>query len=272
MRKGVYVKKLDGKTEKYNPGKLRRSLANSGADSGTIDRIMLKVDKIVYNGISTKELFRFVFREFKKCQPHQAPKYDLKNAFLRLGQEGYVFEKFVSRLLRKKGYACQLNRIVQGKYVTHEIDIIAKKSPETLMVEAKYHNKPWIRTGIQTALYVYARFLDSKKHFTKPMLVTNTKFSSQSIQYAEGVGLRLMGWKYPKGDSLEFNAERLKIYPVTMIGGIGSFGIKRLFANNILLVNDLVRKDVKELSKLINIPQDKAAKILETAKALCNSK
>jgi len=271
MKKVVFVKKFDGTTEKYNSSKIKRSLANAGADGGTINRVLASVDKILYNGITTKELFRFVFREFKKSQPHDAPKYDLRNAILRLGYEGYVFEKFIAKLFNAQGYTCKMNRIVQGKFVKHEIDVTAEKGKEILMVEAKYHNKHWIRTGIKDALYVYARFLDVKQEFTKPMLVTNTKFSYQAKDYARGVGMKLMGWKCPEENSLEQNIERYNLYPVTMVG-ISINQAQRLFANKILLLSELVKKDPRWLARLFHIPQQKADRILETARALCNGK
>jgi len=62
----INVKKLDGRIERYNEFKLRRSLSNSGADEETSNKIMAKVDKILYDGIETKKLFKFVFNEFKK--------------------------------------------------------------------------------------------------------------------------------------------------------------------------------------------------------------
>ena len=59
----IYVKKLDGTSQKYDDNKLRRSLEDSGADKETIDKILKKVEKKLYNGIETRKLFKFVFRE-----------------------------------------------------------------------------------------------------------------------------------------------------------------------------------------------------------------
>ena len=60
----IHVKKLDGRSEIYNESKLRRSLLHSGADDQTADRILAKVKNILYDGIETKKLFKFVFKEF----------------------------------------------------------------------------------------------------------------------------------------------------------------------------------------------------------------
>jgi len=266
----IYVKKLDGRSEIYNESKLRRSLLHSGADNQTANKILAKVKNILYDGIETKKLFKFVFNEFKRTKPYSSSKYDLKNAILRLGKEGYAFEKLVSIILIKRGYATRLNQIIKGKFIKHEIDVSAIKNNEKLMVECKHHNKPWLGTDIQTALYVYARFIDVKETFTKPMLVTNTRFSKQVVAYSKGVGLKLMGWKCPKGDSLEYYIEKFKLYPITMLPYFDDRRISELLRLNIVLVDDLCSFDDKQASKILNLSQSRANNILKEAKIICH--
>ncbi|MBU90072.1 hypothetical protein CMO94_00910 [Candidatus Woesearchaeota archaeon] len=176
---------------------------------------------------------------------------------------------FVSILLKKQGYSIKLNRIIKGEYIRHEIDISAIKGKERIMVECKHHAKPWLGTSIQTALYVYARFLDVKKLFTVPMLVTNTKFSPQVITYSKGIGLELMGWKIPKDNSLECNIEKYKLYPVTMLSSLDKKKISELLRLNIILISELFDIGSSRLSKILRIPKSKANKILEEANVLC---
>ncbi len=265
----VYVKKLDGRTEKYNPSKLRKSLLNSGADKETINKIIAKVNTILHEGIETKELFKFAFKEFKRYKPLASSRYNLKNAILRLDFNGAHFEKLVAEIFQKKGYSVKLNQLVKGKYIKHEIDISAEIGKENIMVECKHHAKPWLGTDIQTALYVYSRFIDVKKWFTVPMLITNTKFSPQVLTYSKGVGLKLMGWKFPKENSLEYNIEKFKIYPVTMLSTLDRRKISDLLRMNILLVDRLASMSVNKLSGVLAISKSRAYRILEEAKILC---
>lgn len=267
----VYVKKLDGRTEKYDPSKLRKSLLNSGADQDTADKILAKVDGILYDGIETKKLFKFVLKEFKMYKPGVSSKYNLKNAILRLDSEGFHFEKLVAKIFQKKGYTVTLNQIVNGEYIKHEIDISAEKGKEKIMIECKHHAKPWLGTDIQTALYVHSRFIGVKKLFTMPMLVTNTRFSPQVITYSKGVGLKLMGWKIPEGNSLEYNIEKFKLYPITMLVSLDRQKIYELFGMNILLISELFSISVSKLSGILKISISKANKILEEAKSLCET-
>ena len=251
MQRGViFVEKMNGEKEPYDPDKLRKSLGNVGADDETAGRIMQKVGNILYNGIKTKELFRFIHKELRKSEPGPGLRYNLKRAMMELEiNGGFVFEKFVGKLLEKQGYSIKMNQIVKGENVTHEIDVSAAKGKESLMVEVKHHDREGIGESIQTALYVYARFLEVRKKYTKPMLVTNTKFSDQSIEYSRGVGIRLMGWKYPYGDSLEENITKYGLYPITLLA-LPKEEKVRFMERNILTLPELAaQKSISENTK-----------------------
>mgnify|MGYP001597710547 CR=1 FL=1 len=238
----INVKKMDGSLQPYDESKLRNSLAKAGADVQAIAMIISVVNKILYEGIETKKLYDLAFKELKTRKPAIAPRYDLKNAILKLGYGGFAFEKFIARILEKQGYKTILNQIVQGKLITHEVDITAVNETEKLMVECKHHASPWHGCGIQTPLYVYARFLELKEQYSSPMLVTNTKFSEQVTTYSNGVGMRLMGWNYPRENSVSYNIERFKLYPITIMPGLERDKIEQLLNNNVILIRDIVDK------------------------------
>ncbi|MFH1174197.1 MAG: restriction endonuclease [archaeon] len=263
----VNVKKLNGDLEPYNEEKLRKSLYSSGADEETATAVLEKVKAFLYEGIETKVLYKFVLKEFKSRQPMTSARYALKNAILQLGPDGFPFEVLIGEIFKKKGYTILVDQHVQGKLIDHEIDVVAEKQKEKLMVECKYHIKPWTGTSIHTALYVYARFLDVQERFTAPFLITNTKFSPQIITYATGVGLKLMGWKYPPDDSLERNIESFKLYPITMLHSIDGKSDRQLLSHKIVLVQQLAVMARDELSQLLAISPKKATRILDEAKA-----
>jgi len=250
-QKRISVEKINGEFEKYNPDKLRSSLKNVGADEATISNILKKTEKILYDGIKTKKLFSFIHNELDKTKPSSGLKYNLRKAIFELRiHGGFVFEKFVGRVLEKKGYDIKMNQIIKGKNVTHEIDVSATKpisgKNEKLMVEVKHHQKKGITESIQTALYVYARFLEVKEFYTRPMLVTNTKFSNQVIKYSKGQGIRLMGWKYPNKDSLEKNIEKYHLYPITILG-LSKEQTRKYLNKGIITIKEL--KEQKSISK-----------------------
>jgi hypothetical protein len=43
-----------------------------------------------------------------------------------LGSQGYLFESFVGGLIKSKGFAVEVGKIVEGFCVKHEVDVIGK--------------------------------------------------------------------------------------------------------------------------------------------------
>ena len=218
-------------------------------NSDDAQNILKVVKKELYDGIPTYEIFKVAFRELKKVRPAGAARYDLKNGLLRLGIEGFSFEKLIKQVLEKEGYQCEIDKVIQGKIITHEIDVVAKKGTETVMVECKHHDQPWKADHIHTALYVYARFLDVKEKFSRPALVTNTKFTPQVITYARGVGLQLLGWSYPRDGTLQDLLEKHKLYPVTMLKSLTKSGIALRLAEGIVTIQDVKALSLKDFAK-----------------------
>ena len=132
----VNVLKRDGSLEQFDERKLKHSLVSAGARPQTVRKIVQRVRSLIYDGITTRELYDFVFEEYKRIQPEKSQRYGLKGAIARLGPEGFAFEKFIAALLERKGYETLLNQKIDGKYVTHEIDVIAKKGKQKVMKKA----------------------------------------------------------------------------------------------------------------------------------------
>ena len=266
----ILIKKIDGTTQPYDGKRVLNSLQHAGADIKTAQDIEAKIQSKLYNGMDTRTLFSYAFRELKKYHPVTAARYDLKNSLLRLGASGYPFEQYIATIMEAQGYKTQTNVIVQGTIIPHEIDVIAEKGTEKIMVECKHHRREFIVAHIQTALYVYARFLDVKKNFTTPMLATNTKFTPQVLTYARGVGLRLLGWSYPKGNGLEDLLAQYKLYPITMHHMLDQRIIDKCLENNIVLLTDIERFTPKKLSTMLEISETKAKQIIDSVDGYWN--
>ncbi|MFB6246607.1 MAG: restriction endonuclease [Candidatus Pacearchaeota archaeon] len=247
MSEQIYVKKLNGEKERYKKEKLVSSLEKAGASKKAIDKVMKKVPPIIHDGIKTAKLYDFVHEELKKIEEDSCCRYNLKRSMMDLRiHGGFVFEDFMARILQKKGYKTNVGDKYYGKKITHEIDIDAKKDKKRIMVEAKHHSKKGLKTDVQTSLYVYARFLDIKESFDFPMIATNTKFSDQAKKYSKGVGMKMMGWKHPKEDSLEKNIEKYKLYPITILP-LSRKQLVKYFKKDILTVDELKeRGDLSE--------------------------
>ena len=251
----IHIIKKNGEKEVYDENKVILSMKNSGADDESIKKVLEKLNLILYEGISTNEIFKFVYKELKKINNYSSTRYNLKQSIfeLSLNNGGYVFEKYIAKLLEEEGYKIKLNQFVKGNFVEHEIDVSAFKKSEKLMVECKHFSRFELGISIQTALYVYARFLDLNHKFNNVLLATNTKFSPQVIKYSNGVGLNLLGWKYPFDKSLEKLIETKKIYPITILP-LPKSKIKEYLKQDIITIQDILKRDdlSKDIISLIN--------------------
>ena len=214
----MYVVKASGKKEEFNPGKILSTLRRAGATQKLANEIENEVEKKAYDGITTREILDNALELLKSRKPEVADIYDLKRAIMTLGPTGFPFEKFFAEVLRNYGYETQIDQIVSGKFSTHEIDISAVKKNIRYMVEAKYHNTQGVYTDLKVVLYVYARFLDLKRKFDVPWIVTNTRISSNAMNYSKGVGIKITSWKYPGKESLEGLIEGKKLYELARKG------------------------------------------------------
>ncbi|VVC02613.1 Restriction endonuclease [Candidatus Bilamarchaeum dharawalense] len=271
MLQDIWVIKESGEKEKFSPSKVKHALKRTGLSQKETDEILAKLETKLYDGISTKKIYAILYELIESSKPEVSHRYNLKRALFEIGPEGYEFETFISKLLTREGYQTDLRQIIQGKCVSHEIDVVAAKGSENYMIECKFHNQPGAKCRVQTVLYVYSRFLDLRegakkgrcKEFTNPWLITNTKFSEDVLAYAQCMGIPLLGWKYPMKKSLEEMIDRTKCYPVTVINMSNDI-LRRLLAKSIVTISD-IPENPDRLVDLTGIPIATAKQIIERA-------
>lgn len=241
------VRKKDGRLEDFDKNKIVRTAVRAGLSAEKAKKVAEVVEKRAYDGITTDEILGIVFAEIEKFSKKIAAKYGLKSSLLRFGPAGYGFEKFVSALLKEYGYKTRLNQMIEGKCVTHEIDVIAEKDKRYL-VECKFHNTPTY-TSLKEILYSYARFLDIaevKKEFDSVWVFTNTRFSSEATKFAECRNVRLTGWRYPEEEGLEVLLEKKNLYPVTILR-LSNYEVEVLLKNSLVFCKDILENEGKIL-------------------------
>ena len=216
------VIKASGFKEIFNPDKVRDSLKRAGAKPEVIDKIVTEVTGRLYEGITTQDIYRQVFGLLKQSQADISDRYSLKEGLMHLGPSGYPFEQFISRLLQAMGHKTQTQVIMNGQCVQHEIDVLAEKDRQKFLVECKFHNRPGAKTDVKAALYTQARFEDicakTVGQFYQPWLVTNTKLTSQAIQYANCKNMRLLAWRYPETEGIEALIAKFNLYHLLKLG------------------------------------------------------
>jgi hypothetical protein len=83
------------------------------------------------------------------------------------------------------------------------------------------------------------------------------------------MGFHLKSWRYPDSDSLEKMIEEKRLYPVTVISGLKSGLARRLIEEGIILLKDLVAMDVRDIRKMLSLPENKASILKQHADELC---
>lgn len=271
------ITKASGKKVKFSLNKLRSSLKRTGANDAIVQHIIDKVRDELYQGISTKEIYNRAFALLKKTKSHFASKYKLKKAIYELGPTGFPFERFVSAVLNYAGYTTEVGKTLQGKCVSHEIDVIANKKNETTVIECKFHSEQGITCNVKVPLYIHSRYEDVKTHWdanpkketslTKGWVVTNTRFTEDALKYGSCCGLYLLSWDYPKNDGLKDRIDRLGLYPITVSTLLTNREKQFLLSRDIVLCRELLQ-DHFFLNHL-NISEIRQQKILYEISQLC---
>lgn len=223
----VLVKKASGEVQPFEIKKLELSLQNAGARKETIADILADIQSWVYSGISTKKIYSRAFRMLKREKTISALRYNLKHAIMEMGPTGYPFERFIGQIYEKQGYQTQVGVMVEGYSVMHEMDVIATKDGVQHLIECKYSQDQGRHVNVQVPLYVRSRVDDIvRKRKEHPLykdlqfeggVVTNTRFSTDSLQYGKVAGLHMLAWDYPAEAGLKDLIERLNVYPLTVL-------------------------------------------------------
>ena len=167
MKKGIKITKHSGKSEIYDESKLYDSLSKSYASEKLKNEIINEINKIVQDGMSTNEIYKIAFRKLKSKSRVNASRYKLERAIMELGPSGYAFENFVATILNHEGYFTDVSVIIRGNCVSHEVDILASKEDEELLIECKYHNTQNQKCDVKIPLYIDSRFHDIEKELKK---------------------------------------------------------------------------------------------------------
>jgi|SRR5690625_507407 len=278
----IHIEKYNGNVEPFQVEKLKNSLRRSKASESEINKIVKNIMPTLYEGITSKEIYKKAFSLLKKYNRTSASKYSLKRAILDLGPTGYPFERLISALLRHKGFQTKVGVILQGECVTHEVDVLAKKDGNTYTVECKFHSDPKAASNVRVPLYINSRFLDIQEYWNKDpekasrlkqgWLVTNTRFTLDAITYSDCVGLQLLSWDYPENNGIKHNVDAYTLYPITTLTTLTKHEKHQLIKKDIVLTRELfnnsdalkeigvsavrIKRVMNELLNLIDLEND----------------
>lgn len=271
----LFITKASGDQVPFSYQKLEKSLRKAGVDKSTIDYIISEVEKELYPGISTKKIYKKAFSilKTKKLRP-VAARYKLKQAIMELGPSGFPFERYIGEIFRYLGYKVKVGQIVLGHCVKHEVDVIAENNSKILFIECKYHKDAGFSCDVKIPLYINSRFQDIEKQSRKDInyqkkehqgwLVTNTKFTTDAIQYGTCAGLHMLGWDYPKENNLKELIDKSGLYPLTVLTTISGADKQKLLDMKIVLCQEIN----ENILKVIGLSEHKIKEVIDEVNKL----
>ncbi len=279
MNQPVRIKKYSGKLEAFDVNKLMSSLRKSGAGEKDVQDVVQKVVGTIYDGITTKQIYQVAFKMLKSRSRVSASKYNLKKALMELGPTGFPFEKLVGKLMEYDGFKTSVGVKIEGHCVAHEVDVVAIKDNIHYIIECKFHSDHGRFCDVKVPLYIQSRFLDVKKQGDSSAgknithhggLFTNTRFTSDALQYGNCVGLLLVSWDYPYQDGLKERIDKAGLHPITALSSLTRAEKTQLLEKGIVLCQDLQQQPL--LLEQIRIDKIRQEQVLEDAAALCRTK
>lgn len=271
------IVKHSGAIVDFNRSKLKQSLLKSGATPVVVDDVLQLIEKGVYEGISTKHIYKMAFGLLKKASNSHAARYNLREAIRLLGPAGFFFEKFIARLFTSEHYETKVNLMLQGRCVSHEVDVVIKKSNVITMVECKFHVGREAATDVKVPMYILSRFNDLKinEHeifskrdsISKCCIVTNNRFTTDAMDFAKCSGLNLLSWDYPANNNLITKIDYSRLYPITCLTTLTLAEKEKLLILDVILVREII--DNRMPLEKIGLSSNRIKNVIKEASELC---
>jgi len=271
------IVKHSGAIVDFEPDKLKASLLKTGAGKEDVDNILQIIENQIYEGITTKKIYKLAFDLLKKCSASHAARYNLRAAIQMLGPTGFFFEKYIARLFISEGYAAQTNLFLSGKCVGHEVDVCIKKNNYIEMIECKFHPGKDTNSDVKIPMYILSRFNDLKDRnhaiFSKKdkisgcWIVTNNRFTSDAVSFATCSGLQLLSWDYPQKFSLSKRIDQSQLYPLTCLTTLTLAEKDKLMVSDVILAKEII--DNLGLLEKIGVSPIRIKKVIKEVSELC---
>lgn len=271
------VIKHSGHIVPFDIEKLKLSLQKSGAAPDLIKESLVQIQNQMYEGITTKQIYKMAFAILKKASNGHAARYNLRSALQMLGPAGFFFEKFIARLYAAEGFKTRTNLTLQGKCVSHEVDVMLKKENIISMIECKFHSSREGSSDVKVPMYILSRFNDLKakqhtvfsgsENIDSCIIVTNNRFTKDAESFANCSGINLLSWDYPKDNNIKSKIDKGALYPITCLTTLSMVEKEKLLILDQILVKDLIN-DSYSLHK-IGLSENRVRNVLKEASQIC---
>ena len=272
----ITITKSTGQKELLNIEKVKHACRRAGASAQLCEVVGQEVKQQAKDGMTTKEIYEIVQGIISKEHPPVAARLNLKDAIIKLGPLGYDFEKYIARVLAAYGYNTELPPILQGACTTHEVDVLAVKDGRAAMIECKLRHEIGIFISIKDTMSTWARFLDlvdgsaigKCPHIEECWIVTNSRFSHDSIQYGHCKNMVMLSWNHPKERPMPAWIDDKGLYPITLLPQLEHNTEKSLIDGGFVLLHDLATADPSLVAQKSNIPEETARDCVKKAQLI----
>ena len=257
------VTKANGSKQSFNKDKIIRTCMRMGASKKTAYEVAEKIERRLYDGISTAKILQLVFLYMRKDKPTVSHLYDLRKG-LSLMDSKPEFEKFVQILLANNGFEITQNQILAGRCGEHEVDAVAVRNGVTYFVEAKHHYSYHALTGLDESRIARAILEDvtegyvlgiTKLRIDNAILITNTKYSEEATKYASCRNILLIGWNSPPNLSVQSMIEEKNLYPLSCLRSLRRDDRTRLVDSGIVLMRQITEEAPASIARKTGLPQ-----------------
>lgn len=260
------LKKADGSEEVFSETKFERSLRKVGFNPDTNTDLYHEAVSAARQATTTEDVYAATLETLKRASGSYAARYSLKRAVLALGPSGFPFETFMGEVFKAHGATAVVNDVtLDGRCVTHEVDILMTLRGKRIGIESKFHNSLGTKTDIKDMLYVTARYEDlstaRNPRVDMGCLITNTRFTAHASRYALCKGVPAIGWEYPEGWGIQKLIETAHVHPVTTLTTLSHVEHQALIKNEVVLARAL--HDKPNVLSSAGIPTSKHTAILD---------
>lgn len=278
IKSEAYIRKASGQLVLFDREKLISSLLHSGANDEVAETITKTIELDLEQGMRTTKIYERAFKLLKMQNRPAASTYRLKRAVMELGPSGFPFEFLVAAIFQQKGYEVQTGVILQGKCVSHEVDVLAQNEKEVRFIECKFHNQPGVKSDVKAALYVHSRILDLKEQWVKDYpedkrfigggLITNTKLTEDALSYSRCSGMLGLSWDSPINNSLLDKLREFQLLPITLLSSLSKREKQAILSDGLVLCRDISSK--KEIFLKHGFEENHIQRINNEAQRLIN--
>jgi hypothetical protein len=249
-----------------------------GADSYIANEFAERIEKRLYDGITTQMILKLIFTYMRKYRPAVSHLFDLKQGISLMAPKP-EFELFIQVLLGHSGFEVSPSQVLRGKCGEHEVDGVARKDGVTYFVEVKHHFSYHALTGLDESRIAWAVLEDVTEAFTlgltdlkidRAVIVTNTRYSEHAIQYGKCKNLIQIGWTSPEHFGLRDVIEKNKLYPLSCLRGVSPQDRLRLVNAGIVLIKQLLDQDTLTIERKTGLLEATVQSIMEKAKHSAN--